>query len=185
MNKSKKPKKTPAKRGHPGAPNPLSSRREIYKNLRIANPEMSHTECARQAGYKESSAHIVALRLERNPLIADAIKEASQKAEDAAVITREQIIEELAKLALANAGDYFDWDEHSMCLVPKKDLTPEQMAAISEITQTTTKDGGSLKMKLHDKKGALDSLARIFGMNKDNLHVSGVKALIGVDIDQI
>ncbi len=44
---------------------------------------------------------------------------------------------------------------------------------LTEISQTKVKDGGSVKFKLHDKKGALDSVARHLGMFNDKLALAG------------
>ena len=43
-------------------------------------------------------------------------------------------------------------------------LTDDQARCVAEVAETVTQHGGSKKFKLHDKKGALDSLARCMGL---------------------
>jgi hypothetical protein len=50
---------------------------------------------------------------------------------------------------------------------------PDQTAAIQEVVLTPAKDGGiSIRIKLHDKIQALDSLARHHGMFEDKVNVT-------------
>ena len=50
------------------------------------------------------------------------------------------------------------------------DLSPEQTAAISEMSHNQK---GAVRIKLHDKKAALDSLAKHLGLFTDKLEVTG------------
>jgi len=71
-------------------------------------------------------------------------------------------------------------------------LTPEQAAAISEINTDEVIEGRGedgriikkVKLKLHDKKGALDSVARHLGMFRDDLpggNVSVVNNILNIE----
>jgi phage terminase small subunit len=55
-------------------------------------------------------------------------------------------------------------------LVDSDRLDDETAAAVAEISQTAQ---GGLKIKLHDKKSALDSIGRHLGMFKDKTELSG------------
>ena len=86
-------------------------------------------------------------------------------------ITQDRVLEEYAKLAFAEMGMFVEWSESGVTLKASSDLPPELRAAVAEVSQTSTERGGTVRFKLHDKKGALDSVARHLGMFKDNLGV--------------
>lgn len=65
-------------------------------------------------------------------------------------------------------GDEAEILESAVLLVPSAELDDDTAAAISEVKQT--KEG--VAIKFHDKKGALDSLARTMGMFNDKHSLS-------------
>jgi phage terminase small subunit len=75
-------------------------------------------------------------------------------------VTPERVLGELAKLAFANAKDYFKWGPGGVRLRDHDELDAELAAAVAEVSETTTQHGGSVRLKLHDKKGALELLGR-------------------------
>ena len=84
-------------------------------------------------------------------------------------ITADMVLKELAKLGFSNMSDYATWGESGVTLTDSDILTEEQTACISEVSETITKDGGTIKFKLHDKKAALELLGRHLGIfEKDN-----------------
>ena len=54
---------------------------------------------------------------------------------------------------------------------PQEDLTSDQQAAVAEVSETKTEKGGTVKIKLHDKLGALEKIGRHLGMFTDNVNV--------------
>lgn len=88
-------------------------------------------------------------------------------------ITVDGIIAEYAKIGFSNIKNYVKWTPYSLTLIESESIPDEQSSCIQEITQTVTKDGGSIKFKLHDKKGALDSLGRHFGIFVDKHEITG------------
>ena len=60
-----------------------------------------------------------------------------------------------------------------MELIDCSQLTDEQAAAISEVGETVTKEGGSTRIKRHDKVKALELIMRHMGMLNDKLKLSG------------
>jgi phage terminase small subunit len=88
-------------------------------------------------------------------------------------VTADRVLEELAKLAFANMRDFLPRPGETIDL---DRLDQDRTAAIAEITIDEFVDAaGALhrrtRVKLHDKKGALDSLARHLGMFVDR-HVA-------------
>jgi Terminase small subunit len=70
-------------------------------------------------------------------------------------VTVDRILAELSNIAFANTGDFFDWGPNGV--VVKDKSTPEQLAVVSEVSQTITE--GTIRVKLHSKLEALDKLA--------------------------
>lgn len=77
-------------------------------------------------------------------------------------ITPERVLQEYARIAFADLRRIADWGPKG--LVPKDPdtLSDEDAAAISEIVSGGA--GGKYRIKLYDKKSALDAIARHLGM---------------------
>lgn len=56
------------------------------------------------------------------------------------------------------------WGNGGVTLRESSELTDDEAAAVSEVIETTTKDGGSVKIKLHSKTDALDKLCKHLGI---------------------
>jgi len=125
-------------------------------------------EAARNAGYSVKTADRIGHALLKNIEIADEI--ARRRAElRKTSITPERIIREYLRLLNVDMKDIAAWGPDGVKARPSDTLTEEQTAAISEIAETQS----GIKIKLHDKKGILDSLARIAGMFVDKVEHTG------------
>ena len=86
-------------------------------------------------------------------------------------ITKQRVIEELAKIGFANMADYTRL-VGSERVVDLADASLDHLAAVQEIVVEDFKDGRGenardvrrVKLKLHDKKGALVDIGRELGM---------------------
>lgn len=99
-------------------------------------------------------------------------------------ITADKVLQELAKLGFADMKNYLSFRTGLTIVGHDKDGDPiVDTAHIIEMKDSEEVDGsvisevsvkdGALKFKLHDKKGALDSIARHLGMfDKDTLNVN-------------
>lgn len=189
MAKPKEKSKNKSKK--PLGPEELSPLREAFCRNRLTMGHSESYRVAREAyGNKNASGkhdHVYAFRLEQKPEIKARIAELRAAVDDDTVISTKEIMAELAKIARANAGDFFEWGPGGITVIPKEKLSRDQQSVVSEVSETVTKDGGTIRIKLHDKLGALNALARIMGMNKDNvnLEVTGLKGLINIDIDKV
>ena len=133
--------------------------------------DLNATAAAIRAGYSEKTAKSVGHENLTKPDIRAAIAEAMRGRSERTEITQDRVINEYAKLAFIEMGMFVEWGEKGVTLKASADLSPELRAAVAEVSETTTEHGGTVRFKLHDKKGALDSLARHLGMFKDNLNV--------------
>jgi phage terminase small subunit len=92
----------------------------------------------------------------------------------------DRIQDEFAKIAFFNMGDVVEVTDDGYLVFNFEDVDMDQMAAVGEITVETYYEGKGknavevkrVKMKPHDKKAALDSLARIHGLFQDRLDLT-------------
>jgi hypothetical protein len=78
-------------------------------------------------------------------------------------ITPDRVLREYRRIAFANLRHILDWDDEGMQVKPAKDLTDDDVAAIAEIVEAAG-TGKPYRVKLYDKKAALDAIARYLGM---------------------
>lgn len=135
------------------------------------------TEAAKRAGFSARSAGQIGHRLMKNVEIQTKI--AFRKAEISAKcdITAERILQEYAALAFLDPSDLFARDG---TLKPIDDIPDHARRAIAglELMQLRTTENGDVrveamlkKVKMGDKKGALDSLSKILGLMRDKVEV--------------
>lgn len=147
------------------------------------------TEAAIRAGYSKNSAGQIGCRLLKDGKILTEINKRSEEQSIRLQITSDRIIQEYENLALFDPLDLFDDDGNLKAL---KDIPEHARRAISGLDliqlKTITTDDVKIeailkKLKFADKKGALDSLAKIKGMMKDKVEVTGqitIGALLGI-----
>ncbi len=133
-------------------------------------------EAAIAAGYAESDASSRGSKLAARPEIKDRIAELTGEVQAAIceklAITAERVLEEYGKLAFLDIRKAFDQDGK---LLPIHEMPADVAAAIAGLEAEDQYEGrgeereriGRLhKIRLNDKKGALDSLAKHLGMFK-------------------
>jgi phage terminase small subunit len=127
-----------------------------------------------RCGYQPGNASNEARRMLDKPAVAAAIDKALAERPG---ISRTRIIDELAKVAFANMGDYAKWHKDGVDLIDSEDLEPEQRTAVAEVKQTRTETERSttvtVNFKLHDKIGALEKLGKVLRMFVDRQEISG------------
>jgi phage terminase small subunit len=154
--------------------NPLSPKREMFCQEYVGTFD-SETKCfnatqaAIKAGYSKKTAQEQSSRLLSNAIVKARIDLLIAERLRRVGVTQDEVIAELKKIAFSNMRDFVNWGPNGVALQPSSELTEEQAACVSEVSETTTEGGGSLKFKLHDKKGALETLARHLGMLHDNM----------------
>lgn len=135
------------------------------------------TQAAIRAGYSPKTANEQGCRLLANVSISDAVAAGRAKLTKKAEITAERVIAELGKLAFLDIRKAFHEDGN---LKPIHEIDDDTSAAISGLEVESIYGGrgedrdniGTIKkIKLSDKRGALDSLAKILGMVTDKLDV--------------
>lgn len=136
--------------------------------------DMIAKDAAIRSGYSKKTADVIGYQLLHNPLVSAEIQRRIAKVSKKVEITKERILAEYAKIAFSNMQDLADWNQSGVTLKPSDELTRRKSAAISEVSETVNNAGfKALKIKLHDKKGALDSLAKHLGLLIDKHEVTG------------
>jgi len=174
---AKKRRKTIKKTG-------LSPKRELFcQEFVIDN---NATQAAIRAKYSKHTAGQQAFKLLKNDQIKARIAILQKEVVNRVGVTQEMVVNEYKKLAFANAEDIFNWETEVITVkgsdgdeVKKEiarptikkleEMSPAARASISEIRETNQ----GIAIKLHDKKGSLDSLSRYLGMFSDKMEVSG------------
>jgi len=165
----------------------LTSKQKMFVKEYLV--DLNATQAALRAGYSEKTAYRTGADNLKKPQIQEAIQQAMQKREQRTEITADKVLEEYAKLGFSDVTDYLQvvterilvgHDKETgepisdisqfVLMKDTKDIPPEKLAAISEVKQH--KDG-SISFKLHDKKGALDSIARHLGMFTERVEHTG------------
>ena len=93
-----------------------------------------------------------------------AIAERQKELAEFVQVTPESITAELAILSFADMQTYVTWGPGGVTLKESVNLPQGASKAVLEVSETITKEGITIRFKLADKKGALDSLAKRFGM---------------------
>ncbi|MGK4923153.1 terminase small subunit [Bordetella hinzii] len=150
--------------------------------------DLNATQAAIRAGYSEKTAYSIGNENLSKPEIAEAIQAAQAERAKRTEITQDMVLRELAKIGFSDIRKIVRWgktelrvtdagdDEgevteayHGLALVSADEIDDNTAAAISEISEG--REG--LKVKLHDKKGALVDIGRHLGMFKDRIEHSG------------
>ena len=163
------------------------NRKELFAKEYLI--DLNATQAAIRAGYSEKTAKQQACRLLAREDVQAAIQKEMGKREHRTEITADKVLEEYAKLGFSEVSDYLEVVTERVLVGHDKEtgepisdisqfvlmkdtanIPKNKLAAISEIKQA--KDG-SISFKLHDKKGALDSIAKHLGMFVDRTELTG------------
>ena len=126
--------------------------------------DLNATQAAIRAGFSQKTARAQGQRLLTKVDIATAIAAAQAKREKRTEITQDRVVQELARIAFGNSRSVMSWGPGGLVLRNSNDLNEDEAALVSEVRETTTKDGGSMALKTHDKLKALELLGKHLGM---------------------
>ena len=129
--------------------------------------DFNATQAAIRAGYSPKTANEQASRLLANVSIQAFVRELQQKLSEKTEITKDKIVAEYAKLAFFDIRKILTVDGG---LKPTSDWDDETAAAIAGLESIDMKAedmviGNIRKVKVSDKRAALDSLCKVLGFN--------------------
>lgn len=149
--------------------------------------DLNATQAAIRAGYSSKTAASIGEENLRKPDIAKAVQEAQEARSKRTEITQDMVLAELAKIGFSDIRKVMRWGEttvridtdddgqeverpyHGIALIDSSEIDDSTAAAIAEVSEG--REG--LKIKMHDKKGALVDIGRHLGMFKDKVELSG------------
>lgn len=142
--------------------------------------DLNATQAAIRAGYSEATARQMGAENLSKPVIQEKIQILKDARSQRTEITADMVLREYAKLGFSNITDYLRVVEKvgmtddgpvmykAVEIFETDGIDRAKLDAVAEIKQT--KEG--IALKLHDKKGALDSIARHLGMFVDKIEVT-------------
>ena len=126
--------------------------------------DLNATQAAIRSGYSAATANQIGARLLANVKVAAAIAEAQAARSRRTEVTADRVVLELARVAFGDPRRVMSWGPGGVRLRPSAELADEEAAIVAEVGESTTKEGGSLRVKTVDKLGALRLLAQHLGM---------------------
>lgn len=162
-------KRSAAKAAPPLAP--LSDKHRAFVAHYVV--DFNATQAAIRAGYAPHSARVQGSRVLRRPDVAAAVKAAIDERRRRTLITADQVLQEYARIAFADLRRVSRWGPKGVEIRDASELSDDAAAAIAEISGGT---GRATRIKLHDKRRALDSIARHLGLFEPRPVASDPKA---------
>lgn len=135
--------------------------------------DLNASAAARRAEYSPKRADAIGFNLLRKAEIQSAIEAAQRERSARTGITADRVIQEIARIAFADPRTVMTWGPDGVQARDSAELTDDEAAAVSEVSQTVTKDGGSMRVKLHSKTDALDKMCRHLGLYDERSKSSG------------
>ncbi len=176
----------------------LNAKQKIFVKEYLV--DKNATRAAKAADYSPKSAHSVGPRLLENAEVAKAIAEGlavqmadAEKRAAKAGLTKDRWLLELKRVAFANMDDFAQiqdvetetWegsDEKGKFVtnVTQRVVFTSTMERkigrghiIKSLSETVTQHGGSIKIELHNKMAALETIGRAYGWIKDQVEMTG------------
>lgn len=121
---------------------------------------MNATEAACRAYPNQArrSASTQGMRLLDRPHVVQELARRRERLMAKHEITRDRVLEELRRIAFANLDDVAAWGPDGVTPKPSDTLTPDVIAAVEQVESVPSEHGPRVKVKMHPKKAALDTL---------------------------
>jgi len=126
--------------------------------------DLNATQAVIRAGYSRNGAKVQGSRLLTYANVQERIKKLMSKRSARTEVTQDRVVLELARIAFSDMKDFAEWDEDTMRLKISEELSKDDSACVSEISQTYNDYGTNIKFKLYDKKQALELLGKHLGL---------------------
>lgn len=130
--------------------------------------DLNATQAAIRAGYSPETAGAIGAENLKKPQIQNAIARQMAERSRRTGVNADRVVQELARIAFANAGDLIDAGDATL----KDDASRDDLAAIQSIK---VKDMGNMgierEIRMADKLKALELLGRHLGIFDDRLRL--------------
>lgn len=125
--------------------------------------DFNATRAAKAVGYSEISAAESGSENLMNSKVQDYIKKITKSRFEKLDISVDDLVLELKAIAFSDLRKTMSWHGDGINLINSEDLEDDAAAFISEVIYKTTKDGGQVGIKMHDKVAAIDKLIKMAG----------------------
>ena len=155
-----------------GRPSKLTSKQARFIDEYMI--DLNATQACIRAGYSARTADRIGPELLGKTCVQSALSVRMKDREKRTEITQDRVLREFAKLAFFDPRKLFDADGKPLPIHQLDDDTAAVVAGldVASVGNSDMGIGEVLKIKLADKKGALDSVARHLGMFNDKLSVT-------------
>lgn len=140
--------------------------------------DLNGARAAVRAGYSLATANSLGPKILNKPVVQAALAARQLELRLSSGVSVERVIAEYAKIGFASMGTFATWSQDGVVLKDSKDLTPSDLAAVAEVTEVHGEKTKTIRFKLHDKKGALDSLAKHLGMFVERVDITERKEFV-------
>lgn len=150
----------------------MSDRRLTKKQARFVEEylvDYNATQAAFRSGYSEKMSGRIGYQLLEKTRIQEAIQAAQKERSERLGINADRVVQELAIIGFADLASYVEWSNKGVTLKDSASLDEMQRRAIVEVSETSF----GVRVKLADKKGALDSLGKHLGLFVDRKELTG------------
>ena len=137
--------------------------------------DLNGTQAAIRAGYSEASAQNISSENLSKPIIQARVTELMAERSKRTLITADKVLLEAGRLLFSDMRKIATWNAGQVDLEDSKKLSDDDAACVESVSQTTTKDGGSISCKLHSKTKAMELVMRHLGMLNDKMNLGGQK----------
>ncbi len=148
--------------------------------------DLNATQAAIRAGYSEKTAGQIAEQNLRKLEIKDFIQGKQQALQKSTNITQERVLKEYARIAFVDIRSLYDESGNLKAITGLDEDTARAIAGIEVVIEKSGEEKKIVdyikKIKMIDKKGALDSLAKHLGMFTIKIEHSGGVKIIKDDI---
>jgi phage terminase small subunit len=135
--------------------------------------DLNGTQAAIRAGYSEKTAQEQSSELLSKPMVLQRVNELKAERSARIQVSADDVLKELIRIAYADPRSVMSWGPDGVLLQDSSLLTDDAAALVSEVSETKSNAGSSVKIKLHDKLSALDKLGRHLKLFTDKIETTG------------
>lgn len=145
----------------------------------------AYRRCNFKVGEAKSSDSAAASKLLATPEVQEYIRELAEERQRRLDVKVDRIVEEQARIGFADIRNYFEWDAGEIRLKDSAMLDENASRAIERLEMTTYESPSGevtkrVKIKLHSKSAALESLAKHLGMYTEKHDVNVTYGTVNV-----
>jgi phage terminase small subunit len=144
--------------------------------------DLNASAAAARAGYSKTNTYKQGSRLLAHKGVAEAVRRSMEERSTRTQISQDRVLQEIARLAFSNMLDYVEPGEDGLVAVEPTRLDRGQAAALTEISVEKFASGSDkrVRIKLADKKGYLELLARHLGIFSEKIGIENIDLAIAI-----